>query len=173
MPHRHTLHTDTFTTDPQAHHTEDTLPFTRTLTQRTEPPHIDPQTITQRSSHHAHMYYKLSLKHTHTQYMPSETLRHLPWMHKHMPHTTQAPHPPGAQACPPTESMGIGRGRQDFPPAHLALVWSPKDTSSVSLGHCPIPRGRSSVAQRGGKGDSKQNRAFETPKPPGFAVAGP
>lgn len=73
-----------------------------------------------------------SLLNTHTQYMPSETLRHLPWMHKHMPHTTQAPHPPGAQACPPTGSMGIGRGRQDFPPAHLALVWSPKDTSSVS-----------------------------------------
>jgi len=85
MPHRHTVHTDTFTTDPQAHHTEDTLPFTRTHTTHRASPHRPSDYHSEVHSPCTHILQTLSLKHTHTIYAFTETLRHLLWMHKHSP----------------------------------------------------------------------------------------
>lgn len=101
---------------------------------------------------------------------------HTPWTDKHRPYTTQATLLPGAQACPSAVDAGLVRGRQDVPPAHLALVLGPLDkfcvSSEASWGRCPTSRGRQLAAQRGGRGVSKEHRTFETPKPPGFAVLG-
>lgn len=84
--------------------------------------------------------------HTHTVYLHRDPQTFTMDTQAHAPYYPGPPTPRGAKACPPTVDMGVGRGRQDFPPAHLDLVLGPVDKSSVSSeapwGCCPISRGR-------------------------------
>ena len=143
---RHTAHTHTHTPDAsQTHSTHRHIHHRPTSTSHRRHPAIHTH------SHNAQSLPTQTLRlplrgpftmHTYITNSLSQTHSHNICLHRDpstfavdaqaQPHTTQAPHPPGAQACPPTESTGMGRGRQAFPPAHLALVLSPKDTSSVS-----------------------------------------
>lgn len=93
----------------------------------------------------------------------------------HTPHSTQALHPPGAQATLPTVNMGLGRGTQDFPPSFpsafstLALLVGPEDKFTVSSkappGVCCEFPGTGSQHKVVGKAGSRGSRTYETPKP--------
>ena len=73
-----------------------------------------------------------SLSHTHTQYMPSQ--RSLDICHGYTSTCPTRPRPPPSWSpgLPSHCEHGSGEGQAGLPPAHLALVSSPKDTSSVS-----------------------------------------